>query len=306
MKNILIVGTGALATLFACRLAAAGASVTLLGTWQNAIEALNHNGARLVQPDGSSLQFGVRATCSPSEAKNADLALVLVKAWQTGRAARQLKECLPESGLAVTLQNGLGNREILSEDLGQQRVLLGITTLGASLLGPGQVQMGGDGRISLEAHPRSGEVSALLQGAGLRLEIVPEVSSLIWGKLVVNAAINPLTALLRVSNGVLLERPAARLALAALARETAGVASALGVHLPFADPVASVEDVARRTAANRSSMLQDVIRGAPTEIDAICGAVVRAGEEHGIPVPLNWMMWQLISALHDSAHQLTD
>jgi len=129
MKNILIVGTGALATLFACRLAAAGVGITLLGTWQNAIEAFNRDGARLVQPDGSSLQFGVRATCSPSDCENADLALVLVKAWQTGRAAQQLKQCLPASGLIVTLQNGLGNREILSENLGQQRVLLGITTM---------------------------------------------------------------------------------------------------------------------------------------------------------------------------------
>jgi 2-dehydropantoate 2-reductase len=225
---------------------------------------------------------------------------VLVKAWQTGRAAQQLKECLPESGLIVTLQNGLGNREILCENLGQQRVLLGVTTVGASLLGPGQVQMGGEGSTSLEAHPRSGEVSALLRSAGMQAQIVPDANSLVWGKLVINAAINPLTALLSVPNGVLLERPAARLALAALARETAGVATALGIHLPFVDPVASVEDVARRTAGNRSSMLQDVKRGATTEIDAICGAVVRAGEEHGVSVPFNWTMWQLVSALHAS------
>jgi 2-dehydropantoate 2-reductase len=300
MKNILIVGTGALATLFACRLAAVGASVTLLGTWKNGIEAFNRDGARLVLPDGSGLQFEVRATCKPSECENADLALVLVKAWQTGRAAQQLKQCLPESGLIVTLQNGLGNQEILSENLGRQRVLLGITTIGANLLGPGLAQMGGDGGTSLEEHPRSGEVSTLLQSAGLQVEIVPDANSLAWGKLVVSAAINPLTALLGVPNGILLERPAARLMLAALARETAVVASAVGVHLPFIDPVASVEAVARRTAANQSSMLQDVKRGAPTEIDAICGAVVRAGEEHGISAPFNWSMWRLVSALRVS------
>jgi len=300
MKNILIVGTGALATLFACRLAAVGVSVTLLGTWKNAIEAFNHDGARLLQPDGSFLHFDVRATCLPSECENAELALVLVKAWQTRRAAQQLRQCLPRNGLVVTLQNGLGNREILSESLGRQRVLLGITTMGASLLGPGLAQIGGEGGTSLEARPRSGEVSTLLQRAGLQVEIVPDANSLVWGKLVVSAAINPLTALLGVPNGVLLERPAARLALAALARETALVASAVGVQLPFLDPVASVEDVARRTAANRSSMLQDVNRGVPTEIDAICGAVARAGEEHGVMAPCNWTMWQLVSALNAS------
>jgi 2-dehydropantoate 2-reductase len=297
MKNTLIVGTGALATLFAVRLAATGANVTLLGTWKDAIEAFNREGARLLQSDGSEVRFPVWATDNPSECGGADLAIVLVKAWQTERAARQLEKCLPEHGLAVTLQNGLGNREILSARLGAGRVALGVTTTGATLLGPGLARMGGEGVISLEAHPRSRELSGLLRCAGFQVDIVPDVNALVWGKLVVSTAINPLTALLRIPNGALLERPAARLMMAALARETAAVATALGVSLPFADPVSMAEDVARRTAANRSSMLQDVERGAPTEIDAICGAVARAGEERGIRAPVNWMMWQLIGAL---------
>jgi 2-dehydropantoate 2-reductase len=297
MKNILIVGTGALGTLFAARLAATGANVTLLGTWKTAIEAFNREGARLLQSDGSGIQFPVRATDDPSECGEADLAIVLVKAWQTERAARQLEKCLPEHGFAVTLQNGLGNREILSARLGAGRVALGVTTTGATLLGPGLARMGGEGLISLEAHSRSRELSGLLRRAGFRADIVRDANALVWGKLVVNTAINPLTALLRIPNGALLERPGARLAMAALARETAAVATALGVPLPFADPVSTAEDVARRTATNRSSMLQDVKRGAPTEIDAICGAVVRAGEERGVRAPVNWTMWQLVSAL---------
>jgi len=297
MKNILIVGTGALGTLFASRLSLAGANVTLLGTWKNAIQALNREGARLVQPDGSSLRGLVRATDDPAECGPADLALVLVKAWQTARAARQLEQCLPEHGLALTLQNGLGNREILADCLGAQRVVQGVTTTGATLLGPGLARVGGEGLISLEAHARSQAVAGLLRTAGFRVELVGDANALLWGKLVVNAAINPLTALLRVSNGALLERPAARLVMAALARETAAVASALGIGLPFADPVSAVEDVARRTAANRSSMFQDIKRGAPTEIDAICGAVVRAGQTRGVDAPVNWTMWQLVSSL---------
>jgi 2-dehydropantoate 2-reductase len=297
MKNILIVGTGALGTLFAARLAGSGANVTLLGTWKNAIEALNREGARLMLPDGSQMQFPVRATDDPSECGDADVAIVLVKAWQTEHAARQLEKCLPESAFAVTLQNGLGNREALSARLGAGRVMLGVTTSGATLLGPGLARAGGDGLISLEAHERSSEFSDLLHGAGFRVEIVQDAESLLWGKLVVNTAINPLTALLRISNGDLLERPGARKVMAALACETAAVAAAVGVPLLFSDPVLAVEDVARRTAANRSSMFQDVKRGAPTEIDAICGAVVRAGDEHGVRVPVNWTMWQLVNAL---------
>lgn len=298
IKNILIVGTGALGTLFASRLALLGNNVTVLGTWKNAIEAFNREGARLIQPDGSSLRLPVRATNDPRECGNADLALVLVKAWQTTRVARQLEQCLPGHGLAVTLQNGLGNREILAASLGMARVAQGVTTTGATLLGPGLARMGGEGLISLETHSRSPEVSDLLRAAGFQVELVPDVNMLLWGKLVVNAAINPLTALLRVPNGALLERPAARLVMAALARETAAVASAIGVHLPFADPVVAAEDVAQRTAANRSSMFQDVKRGAPTEIDAICGAVVRAGQASGMPAPVNWTMWQLVNSIH--------
>jgi 2-dehydropantoate 2-reductase len=300
MKNILIVGTGALATLFAARLAGAGADVTLLGSWKNAIETLNLAGARLVQPDGTGLQVRVRATHEPSECGAPDLALVLVKAWQTRRAAQQLVQCLPGQALVMTLQNGLGNREILSASLGQGRVVLGVTTMGATLLGPGLVRMAGEGLISLEANPHSAEISQLLQSAGMRVEIVPDTDSLVWGKLVVNAAINPLTALLGLPNGALLDRPAARLVMGALARETALVASALGVHLPFSDPVTTVEEVARQTATNRSSMFQDVKRGAQTEIDAICGAIVQAGEARGVPVPVNWSMWQLVSAMHSA------
>ncbi len=298
MKNILIVGTGALGTLFASRLALVGANITMLGTWKNAIDTINREGVRLVQADGSSLQLPVRATNDPSQCGTPDLALVLVKAWQTDRAADQLEHCLPRHGLAVTLQNGLGNREILSAHLGAARVLQGVTTTGATLLGPGLARMGGQGLTSLEAHASSQKVGALLSQAGFRVELVADANALLWGKLVINAAINPLTALLRVPNGALLERPAARLVMAALARETAQVASALGINLPFGDPVAATEAVASRTAANRSSMFQDIKRGAPTEIDAICGAVVRSGQSRGVAAPVNWTMWQLVGSIN--------
>jgi 2-dehydropantoate 2-reductase len=223
-------------------------------------------------------------------------ALVLVKSWQTGRAARQLAECLAPSGVALTLQNGLGNREALANVLGEERVALGVTTLGANLLGPGRVRPAGDGTIYLEDHPRLEPLVDLLRNAGLSVEIVPDPEGLVWGKLAINAAINPLTALLEVPNGELLERPSARLLMGELACEAAAAAGALGIRLPYPDPVAAVEAVARRTTANRSSMLQDVQRGAPTEIDAICGAIVKAGEKLGVPVPVNRTFWRLIKA----------
>lgn len=295
--SLLIVGTGALACLFASRLAAAGVRITMLGTWPEGLEALRAHGVRLAEAVGSERAYPVQATADPADCASARFALVLVKSWQTERAARQLVECLAPDGLALTLQNGLGNRESLARALGAERVALGVTTTGATLVGPARVRPGGEGAISLGAHPRLEPLANLLRGAGFAVETVPEADDLLWSKLVINAAINPLTALLRVPNGELLNRSSTRILMAAAAREAAGVATALGRRLTFPDPVAAAEDVARRTAANHSSMFQDVQRSAPTEIDAICGAIVAAGEQCTVPTPVNRTLWLLVKAL---------
>jgi 2-dehydropantoate 2-reductase len=299
MNNLLIVGTGALATLFAARLAQAGYSITMLGSWKAGLEALCKDGARLIDLEGREHRFEVQATNDPRECRGINYALVLVKAWQTEHAAGQLGECLAEEGLAVTLQNGLGNREALARSLGLQRVALGVTTTGATLLGPGLVREGGEGIISIERHPDLGPVEMALKSSAFNVHVVEDAQSLIWGKLVINAAINPLTAILRVPNGKLLEIPSAHQMLKALAREAAQVAEAEKIHLPFPDPITAAEEVARRTAANHSSMLQDVLRKAPTEIDAICGAVVKMGQQHNLNTPANWACWNLVKAMVD-------
>jgi 2-dehydropantoate 2-reductase len=297
MTGILIVGTGALATLFATRLSRAGHRVSMLGTWENGLQSLRERGARLIARDGREQAYPVTVACDPAEVRGAGLALVLVKAWQTERAAAQLADCLAADGLAITLQNGIGNREKLAAALGGERVALGATTTGATLLGPGLAREGGEGIVSLEQHPRLGPLPAALRSGGFNVQVVEDAGSLVWGKLVINAAINPLTALLGVSNGELLHRPAARSLMGDLAQEVAAVAEAEQVRLPFPDPVAAAEKVAQDTALNHSSMFQDVRRGAPTEIDAICGAVTSRGRARGVHTPVNYACWKLVRAL---------
>jgi len=299
--TVLIVGTGALATLFAARLSAIGVNITMLGSWLEGLAALNVTGATLVEPDGNERSYPVRAVSDAAECGDADYALVLVKSWQTERVARQLGDCLSPNGLAVTLQNGLGNGEILAKILGEERVAQGVTTTGASLLAPGIARAGGEGKISIEAHPRLRTLSAILTEAGFNLAVVPNAETLIWSKLVINAAINPLTALLNIPNGELLVRPSARAFMGELADEVASVADAQNIPLSFDDPVGAAEDVARRTSSNISSMLQDLRRGAPTEIDAICGAITRKGKEFSIPTPLNQLARQLVQARTEGA-----
>jgi len=273
-----------MACLFAARLTAAGIPVTMLGTWPAGLQALREHGVTLVTGDGQETTFPVRATDDPSQCTGTTYALVLVKSWQTWRAAKQLDACLVSDGVALTLQNGVGNREALSQVLGAARVALGVTTAGAYLLGPGRTYLAGDGVTSLGIHSRLGPLASKLRAAGFVVENAPDPDVLLWGKLVINAAINPVTALLGIHNGELMVRPTARAVMVALAREAAAVAIAQGIRLPYPDPVVA-------------SMLQDVQRGAPTEIDAICGAVMRAGEQTGIPTPVNRTMWQLIKAL---------
>lgn len=295
--SLLILGTGAMACLFAARLAAAGSRVTLLGSWKEGLEALRANGVRLIEADGTESVFAVRAVNDPNLCQGLPYALVLVKSWQTQRAARQLAECLTQDGLALTLQNGLNNYETLANALGEGRVAVGVTTSGAYLEQPGVVHAVGGAAVSLGVHPRLSHLADILEKAGFKVTTETDLRTLVWGKLVINAAINPLTALLGVPNGELLERPTARTLMGMTALETATIAKAQGISLPYPDAVAAVEEVARHTARNYSSMLRDVLRGAPTEVDAINGAVVHVGEQIRISTPLNRALFLLVKAM---------
>jgi 2-dehydropantoate 2-reductase len=295
--RVLIVGTGGMACLFGARLAA-HTSVTLLGTWKEGVRALRHRGI-VVEGTAGLERVPVHATSDPAECADARLALVLVKSWQTARAAAMLRDCLAGEGLAVTLQNGLGNLESLQAALGPARAALGVTTCGATLLGPGHIRPGGEGQTHLGAHPRLGRLAELLRQARFSLQVVEDARGLVWGKLVINASINPLAALLRVPNGFLLD-PAGEGAwevAAEAAEEAAAVAAAIGIQLPFDDPAAQVADVLRRTRSNRASMLQDIEGGRRTEIDAITGQVVAAAERADIRVPVNRTLWNLVRSL---------
>jgi 2-dehydropantoate 2-reductase len=296
-EPVLVVGTGALGCLFAAQLAGAGFRVRMLGSWLEGLTALNNLGVTLASADGSLRSYPVKASANPRDFAGIRFALVLVKSWQTERAADQLLDCLAVDGVALTLQNGLGNREELVNKLGAERVAVGIVRAGATLLGPGQVRSGGNGIISVARHARVQPLLDMLTKSNFQVETSDNVDSLAWGKLVINAAMNPLTALLRIENGELLKRPLARELWQQLAAEVVDVATKKNIVLPFADPIKAIEDVILPTTTNQTSMLQDVRRGAPTEIDAINGAVVAAGREVGVPTPINETMWKLITSL---------
>lgn len=313
--RIVVIGSGAMGSLFGGRLAAAGEhEVWLVDPWTGHVVALQEHGLFLTTPDGSVEQIDVRATTDVAEVADGgrvDLTIVFVKSHATRRAAQQAARILADDGLALTLQNGVGNLETLAEVIGTNRAVQGVTSHGATLLGPGRVRHAGTGPTHLARPPdvapeRVEAVAAALTAAGIAAEVVDDVESLVWGKLIVNVGINALTGLLRVHNGVLADTDACRRLLELVVTEAVTVAEARGTPLPYDDPVDHVLDVARATGANRSSMLADILRGAPTEIDTINGAIVREGERLGVPTPINSVLVALIRALEETTHERID
>ena len=295
-----------MATLFAARLADV-ADVSMIGSWADALETIKQQGIVI---DGESCCHQVHTAYHPDDAPAADLALILTKAYKTVKAAEVAAKTIKPDGLALTLQNGLGNIEILSEYVGRDRALQGVTMQGATLLGPGRIRTSGRGATHLGYVPielaaprdfsvghRAYEVSALFNSAGLKSHVTADIDGLVWGKVIINAAINPLTAILRVPNGALVESEETIGLMKAAALEAAAVAQAKGITLPFADPVERVKQVATMTATNHSSMLQDVLGQRPTEIDAINGKIVEQGQALGIPTPVNALLTSLMRAI---------
>jgi len=221
--------------------------------------------------------------------------MVLVKSHQTAAIAGAVARAVAADGLVLSLQNGLGAREILVDAAGAERVVTGVAFLGATVLGPGRVSDRGGSRIVIEECGRSAPAADALRAAGFAVPLVRDIQPTVWAKLAVNCAINPLGALRRVTNGVLLADSEVRMTLEAAAREVGAVAAALGIRLER-DPAALAVEVARETEENRCSMLQDVERGAPTEIEALNGAVVREAERVGVPVPVNRQLWEALRA----------
>jgi len=290
---LVIFGTGALACAIGARLARAGDKVALVGTWTAAREAIARRGVVVHEP-GCSWSAPLETAPLEEPPEGCPLALVLVKSHQTGRVAPALARALAPEGLAVTLQNGLGHRQALEGTLGPYRVAVGVALLGARLLGPGEVRVV-PGRILLgEEKPTATAVHRLaerLRAAGQDVETTREIDRAIWAKLAANCGINPLSALLRVTNGALLDDPETRRLLRAAALEVAAVAAGRGIALAD-DPAALAEQVAAATATNDSSMRQDLERGSMSEIDVLNGAVVAEGRRLGVPTPVNERLWR--------------
>jgi len=287
--DVLVFGAGSLGSLLGGLLAREHA-VTLVGR-ESHVGTVDDEGLRVSGAVQTVVEPAAR-TAVPDDCA-ADLALVTVKAYDTPAAAAALSDCALAA--ALSLQNGMSNEAQLADAL-DCPVLAGTCTYGAMLEAPGHVACTGIGEVTLGAREGGAstladEVGAAVDAAGIETTVATDMPVRLWEKLAVNAGINATTALARVENGALLAGPANEVATAA-ARETARAAREAGVDLSDDDAVAAVERVADATAANTSSMQQDVLAERRTEVDAINGYVA----ERLPDAPVNQTLTALLRA----------
>ncbi|ELY35733.1 ketopantoate reductase family protein [Natronorubrum tibetense] len=290
--EIVVFGAGSLGSLVGGALARESRhDVTLVGRDPH---------VRAVRESGLELVGELEATTTPSattDGRNltADLAIVTVKSFDTAAAAETLATGSYDA--VLSLQNGMGNEETLATAL-ESPVLAGTASYGALLREPGVIECTGIGDVVLGARvggssTRATRIGDLFSAAGLETTVADDMPRRLWEKLAVNAGINAVTALTRTENGSVLANEANDLSRAA-ARETARVARADDVELSNPVAIDVMESVAGDTAANTSSMHQDVLAERRTEIDAINGFVVDRGSELGLETPTNRLLTALI------------
>jgi 2-dehydropantoate 2-reductase len=300
--KISMIGSGAMGSLFGGRLALAGHQVVLYDVYREHVEAVTRDGLCIEEAaTGAVTVARPQASSDPRAVEGSDVLVIFVKSTQTEEAARQFAPLAGAETIALTLQNGLGNEEIIRRHFGPTRTAAGVTSQGATFLGPGRIRHAGRGptHVAMQGGggARLGAFVEALTAAGFETHLEKDVANLVWSKLVINVGINALTAITGKPNGMLLEMEETRALMKELVEEAVAVAIKRGIRFTYDDPLSTVMDVAKKTGANRSSMLQDFDRKRESEIDFMNGAIVREAAAQGIPVPVNAAVTLVIKAM---------
>jgi 2-dehydropantoate 2-reductase len=302
--KIVIVGPGAMGCLFAAFLSKSKEEIWLLDKDKDRVAKINQNGISLEGISGN-WQAQVKATCDAKEIPEADLVVICVKSYDTKEAIIQARSLVGDNTSVLTLQNGIGNIEIIGEVVGADKVIGGVTNQGATLLDIGRIRHAGRGetvigRIDGKIPVQMRSIREIFNKVGFETRISRDIKSLLWSKLIINVGINALTAVTHLNNGRLVEFEGTRKILREAVTEATRIAKRKRIKLIYDDPLAKVEAVCEATAVNVSSMLQDVLRKKRTEIDFINGVVVRQAQELGIPSPVNSVLVALVKTIESS------
>ena len=269
------------------------------------VDSMRRSGLTLVEKSGKILRYRIRVKQFLSRRDNPELVLLTVKAYDTDAAASHLGGVLGDKTTVLSLQNGLGNVEILSKHLPQLDIIAGTTTEPALLTRPGFVKHAGNGITWLgEYHRKSSEPSNLIKRifrrAGFQTAVRENIERVIWSKAIVNSAINPVSALSGVSNGEILKIPHLKDASLKLLSEGVAVARAYGIF-PTPSPKGLFLRILKETRANKSSMLRDIESGRMTEIRQLNGLIAAYGKRLGVKAPGNSLITDLVLGLEVSS-----
>ena len=302
--RIAILGAGAIGCLFGLRLQRSGQNVLLIHHDGRAVEAIRKHGVVLTELSGRIIRGHLDASTSLPKNYDPDFILLTVKAYDTENAVRHLTKVPGRGTIILSLQNGLGNIEILSRYFPNDTVLGGSTTEGALSTGRGTVTHTGRGftwigELNGKLTDRTAMVGGALHRAGFRTIASKRIEGVVWSKAIVNSAINPITALARVPNGELNRNPSLRDIAMRLIREGVEVAKVFGIA-PTPSPRSLLSKILVQAKGNRSSMLRDIEAGRKTEIRQLNGAIVSLARRLGVDVPYNTLIWRLIQGLEDS------
>jgi len=297
--NIVIVGAGAIGSLFGALLSKKN-TVVLLARNQHAT-AIQQNGLTIIGK--TRLHTKVFATDSPSDITfSPDLLVLTVKSYDTETAIRQIKTLIQDKTIVVSLQNGLDNIEKIQHIVDQKKLLAGVTTHGAIFSSPGIITHTGKGNTILgeldgSSSDRLQKIVAVFHEAGISIQVSDNVIQELWAKAIINSSINPLTAFLNCKNGYLLTNPLLEKIVEAICEESTRIAQAEGHPFTTDGMIRRTKQVIRNTAKNSSSMLQSIQQGKKTEIDAINGRLAALGKHHGLKTSFNSILVDLVTSL---------
>jgi 2-dehydropantoate 2-reductase len=291
--KIAILGAGALGCAIGAALSEAGHETWLINRSAAHVDAMRRDGLKVDDTRGTR-HVMVRATTRPAEAGVVDLVVVLVKSFHTDAAMRGALALIGPDTCVLSLQNGLGHEDVLAEIVGRERVLAGKTYVGGLMLGPGHIQSGVNGKATFIGE-LDGRITARVQAlahcfdaAGLATTVSENILGTMWDKLLVNIATGAVTGITGLTYGQLYEEPLLEAVALEAVREAMSVAAAAGVRLSIADPRDAWKLASEGLSPEfKTSMLQSLEKGSVTEIDFINGLVVRAGQRHGVPTPVN-------------------
>ena len=300
--KIAILGAGAMGSVYAGLLAAAGNEVWAVDTWEEHVDAIRRGGLRVTGASGDRT-VAIGATTSVEEVGVSDLVVVATKAMDVEGAARSAAPLLGPHTVVLPIQNGLGSSAAAAAVLGEERVLQGVAGgFGASVIEPGWVQHEGMELIRLgelrgPRTERLEQIAETWRSAGFTVRTYDDIDRLVWEKLICNVCFSGVCGVLDASIGEVMADEHAWAVATACAVEADGVGRALGVHLEFEDPVAHVRAFGRKIPDAYPSLVLDLRAGRRTEISFINGAIPRVGHEVGLQAPVNATVTGLVEAL---------